>query len=374
MKSFKEIISIKPENSYPNDVFQEFSLISIDKKNSFPIGSYSYRIQKYPSDIDLLEEVIGCCSIDEVINEFVKHIQEIVQNILSKDLHFFMEVKAGVDQRFLIDLHNYENTMQIVNNLYKENLISEEEYNLILSAKDLFTIDEILRDHYVIRWSAEDILKGYKILPGETLITLAQAMKQKSKINIEIIGYVNGRFIDISNFFILGLKEPNGKIKVINLPQEIYDNFDEYFIRTLEEAIIKLSDDGEYFKVIKRMWSLARFQKDTRTISKLQKIITGDVSSLNQVKSDLGAIIKLYKKSFNPPNNLVIKELNEMKDRLSVNQMINGNELIKYNEVLDLAANLITDGNYEESVAYLENLMNIFKNKVNEKAKLFLQY
>lgn len=372
MESFKETISVKPENSYPDNVLQEFALISVDKKNAFPIGSYSYRIQKYPSDIDMLEEVIGCCSINEIVNQFVANLQQIIENILSAKNHYFMEVKAGLDDRFIIDYDNYENIVNQINNLYNENLLSTNEYQILSQYPDLEVIEDILRDHLIIRWTADEVLKGSKILPGGKMMTLQEAMKQKSKINIEIIAYVNDRFIDVSNFFILAMKEPNGDVKVINLSQDIYDNFDDYFVRTLKEAISDLLEKGEFFKVIKRMWSLARFEEDKETISRLKQIITGDISLLNQIKSDLGAIIKLYTKAFNPPNELVIKELEDMKDRLANNLLINKKDLVFLNNSLDQAVQLINSNNRIEVIKILDTLMQLFKDIVNGKAETFL--
>jgi hypothetical protein len=370
--SFTEVISTKPQSSYPEDILQEFALVSIDKKNSFPIGSYSYRIQKYPSDIDMLEEVVGCCSVSEVVNEFTKNLQKIVEILLSKQNHYFMEIKAGLDERFLIDMDNLENVINKVNELRKQELISNEEYQVIIDSQNLNEIDKILRDHYVIRWTADEVLKGEKLLPGGGMITLQQAMRQKSKINIEIIAYVNGRFIDVSNFFILVLNNPGGPEQVINLPQDIYDNFDDYFVGTLKDAIVDLLDEGEYFKAIKRMWSLARFEHDEGTIFNLKPIISGDVSALNQVKADLAAIIKLYKKSFNPPHELVIKELSEMKDRISNNLLIDRKDLDNHNQQLDKAIELMQANDLTSALTILEYLMKHFKEKVNSEAKKFL--
>jgi len=372
LDSFTEVISTKPRSSYPEDIIQEFALVSIDKKNSFPIGSYSYRIQKYPSDIDMLEEVVGCCSVNEVVNEFVKNLQKIVEILLSTQNHYFMEIKAGLDERFLIDMDNLENVINKVNELRKQELISNEEYQVMIDSQNLDEIDKILRDHYVIRWTADEVLKGEKLLPGGGMITLQQAMKQKSKINIEIIAYINGRFIDVSNFFILVLNNPGGPEIVINLPQDIYDNFDDYFVGTLKDAIVDLLDEGEYFKAIKRMWSLARFEHDEGTIFNLKPIISGDISALNQVKADLAAIIKLYKKSFNPPHELVIKELSEMKDRISNNLLIDRKDLDKHNQELDQAIELIQANDLPPALVILEYLMKHFKEEVNNHAKMYL--
>ena len=359
--SYSELVASKPKNSYPESALQEFALVSIDKESSMPIGSYSYRIQKYEADYDSLEEFISCCSKKEVVNEFVVGIQKTVENILTKPNHFFMELKAGLDERF-----NNPN----VRNLLRENLITEEEYNDIFEDPDL--MDEILRDHLILRWSADEIALGVKNLPGGGAITLQQAVSQKSKVNLEIISYVNGRFINVSNFFILIEITPNNEIKVINLPQEIYDDFDNYFITTLKQAIQELQEDGEWFKAIKRMWSLARYEKDYDTIGLLKDIITSDVSALNQIAADLSTLIKIFLKVPEPPIDLIAKEIDNMKNRIATNSLIENKQLDIWNKLIDVTVNDLINGQLQMALESIDFIEGKFKSIVNHEAEEFL--
>lgn len=71
------------------------------------------------------------------------------------------------------------------------------------------------------------------------------------------------------------------------------------------------------FKGVKRMWALSRFIGDKKSIEKLLPIISGDLSLLYQIKSDIDTLINLYYKVSVPPKASILTELDKMKDRLS---------------------------------------------------------
>src|SRR5579872_5351282 len=103
--NIRRFIQSKPSSSYPKKILDEIKLLSFSRdKTATPFGSFIYRIQKYPGDLDLVQEFTDCCNVDDVVTKFSKELQNIVKKINKKRLHYFSEVKAGIDERYDIDI------------------------------------------------------------------------------------------------------------------------------------------------------------------------------------------------------------------------------------------------------------------------------
>lgn len=395
---FENIIGTKPKSSYPDNVLKEFSLISVNEDKSMPIGSYSYRYARFPGDIDLYEQIDSCCTTETAINSFIREIKRIILNVINKPNHYFLEVKCGTDERFdLAKLLIFKNGRLIINNdfimainnLYNSNLLSEDEFKIIQDVINLSianraaqleyeTLVELLRKHLILRWNVEEILLEVKRLPGGELINLYDAIKQKSQINIEIITYFNGRFIDMSNFFVLVEHDEDGNIHMINLPQEYYTDFPNFFIEGLKSSVEKLyysKLNFNPFKMLKRIWSLAKFLKDKNMILKIVPFMSSNVGAINQIKNDLGTLVKIFKKVTYPQKELITKELSEMKDRVSNIIEYDDKFLLNFNKEIDNLISMINqiNPNNNEIINKLEELADIFANDVEQLTIRFLK-
>lgn len=382
---FQQIIANRPFESYPEDIKHELELLTINKDNYTIIGSASYKIQKYPSDLDLHEVIELCCNEDNVVNFFVRELKKIVKKVISKRTHYFIELKCGIDNRFFISPGEYNNGyfkldpdfFNHIKRLFNSGLISNEEAKLINNIKNMNNpgkleyeqLLKLLRDHYVIRWNAQEVIKGFKILPGKIKITLDECVRQKSQINIEIISLINGKFTDLSNFFILSYTDKDGNIYQINLPQESYTNFQEFLTDGLKSSIEKLwfsNLDYNPFKMIKRMWSLARITRDQNLIDKLLPIISSNISLASQIKSYLGTMIKVIEKVKSPPYISIIKELENMKTEITNILQIDNNEEISIDEQIDYIMK-----NYKKLTKFgITDILNNIKNKLEELVNL----
>lgn len=393
---FDRIISDKPESAYPDYIKDEIMLISINKDYSKIIGSASYKIQKYPGDIDIWEGIEKCCSKEEVIDFFVKNIKRIVRNILNKKNHWFMELKCGLDKRFDLNPGVYNHGYFIMDRgfvgqamlLFNAGLLSQDEIDEIIRIDKMGnsgqleyeTLKTLLRKHLVVRWSANEVLQGYKILPGNIQLQLEEAVSQRSQINIELIAVVNNKITDLSNFFVLAYRDSVGNVFMINLPQESYDDFTEFFKDNLKQSIEKLyysKLDFNPFKMVKRYWSYGRFTRDPNLIEKLLPIISSDIALASQLKSELGTIVKLLEKTknipccANVPMDILKKQLSTFKWRLS-NVMDISEELEeeiddRINETID--AQMIPN----DTINDLDDIKNKLENIINVKTIKYLK-
>jgi len=337
--SFDEIIAAKPESSYTEDALNEIRAISLDKDNWDLKGSYSFRASKYPSDIDVSDLLISCCDPDNTIKIFITKIQKIVSEALRAN-HWFLELKAGFDKRFKIKNNQMDELVQ----LHNTKLLSDDEftyiYNVIIKGYpdelERETVGKILREHYTLRWSANDVLTGYKILPGGVTVNLFDAIKESDIVNIELIEVINDKFTEISNFFFLLYYSSDGKVHTINVPQLSYDNFPLFFGNELKKNIAKLyfsKLEANYLKLAKRYFSYGRFFKDVQLVKAVYPLLNSNIGLAGQLKGELTTIEKLIESvDFNSiPIYILKKQLESIKSRLANVIEIPQDTLINFN-------------------------------------------
>ncbi len=330
-------------DSYTTKAIENIRLLSLNPEESVPFGSFIYKVQKYPGDIDILETYEDCCTIDQVVKKVAKKLQNIIKNIVSLRSHYMTEAKFGEDLRYdpSISIIGYldkgvyhlndktrENLVAYSDKLLNRDLITEEEYEIILAiverdfptAYDYDVLYNLFREHRVLRWNTKEVLQGYKILPENIKMKLEDALKMKAHVKIDMITNLNGKFIEMTNFFFLVVKKLDGKDYLINFHRE-YD--EDYLLHRSEtelpKEIEKLFFSKYYFnpfKGVKRIWALARHYKDYSMINKLKDFISGNISLLYQLKSEIGNIMLLLEKLKTYPKVGINNQIQDIKSRL----------------------------------------------------------
>ena len=139
--------------SYTPEIIKNIELLSFSDDGAVPFGSYPYKAQKFPGDIDLTEIFEECCNINQVIKKFAKKFQQIVGDIVKLRKHYMTEAKIGEDSRYdvgpkqigyldkgryLINENVKKDLRTLADLMYSDELISENEYeniNAIASKK-----------------------------------------------------------------------------------------------------------------------------------------------------------------------------------------------------------------------------------------------
>jgi hypothetical protein len=383
MLSNNYIFTDKPVTSYSANIIKEINLISYDKNESHPIGTFSYRSTLYPSDIDAFELIQECCDMNTVIILFLRKIQDIVKEILTKRNHWFLELKAGLDNRYNLDIGQLHNMQWLINpelhnnifTLYHNNLLSRKEYEILNSLitnnpgpKEYEILKKMLREHYILRWSAIEVLRGYKQLSGGIIKTLQNAFIDKSQINMELIVIINNKIVDISNFFAVEAIDNLGNVTVINLPQESHTDFENYFKENLKSSIEKLYYsilEPNYLKLAKRYFSYGRFTKNSVLINKVLPLLNSSIGLAGQLKSEIAVIIKLIEFTHGQhlPLNIIVNQLDNLKTRLSHVIEINNDTLTMLNELIQKAMDQINPINMIEFLSPIKKMLEELTNQ-----------
>ncbi len=397
--NFDRYLELLPGSTYPENVLDEINLLSVDLDNPPMIyGSYNYRTQKYPGDIDLLQKIKGK-SLNSVTKNFVREIKDIVRGIKKSsakgtiDSTFFSEVKAGLDDRYTVDIGpcNYgnwipnEDLLDITYGMTKKKLLTKKECDIVqttcnshhLPNQDFYDITkELFRNHAILRWSIGEILKGVKILPLNKKITLEKAVSIDSLVKIDVISEIDDKIVEITNNYYLSYGNtelqkslPIGPSLLIEIEKMYYSNM---FYNP--------------FKCLKRMYAWARTnpQENKELIIILSKYIGSNTSQIYQIKSEISTILLLFEKYDRIPYGGIWNQIDNIKQRLARIIEFNNNEINEYVKLIDKYLKL-TDYALEQNEEQLTNeqVKKIIKNKkelmeiletVEDKLKIKINY
>ena len=194
-----------------------------------PLGSFTFRIQQNPSDVDLNDRVPA--------DQFIHRLQSHIIQLLRTPRVWFSDFKMGIDNRFT-------------------------------------------GDQSKIRWSVEDILRGSvnwfgKVFKMEDLLT-------EPTIKLDIITFTDdSRFQEGSAFYFI----EDSKGNLINQAPD----FMEKLIEGLKKQIVEFLPT-KTFKGIKRAFSLARILKNEKWVNYLSQFIKSNLSRISQVIADIESI------------------------------------------------------------------------------------
>lgn len=324
MKQATAILRTKQYPSdYPSDAVQILDAMSLDN-NLTLVGSMSLRSQQYSGDYDGYEVVNSKGETQECLRKFRSAFQNTIKKLRGMPNTFIGDIKGGVvsDWRIINSntyigedkLYNYnavecrKKIDELLASKVLTNLEAKEAYSLI---KDKPTIPEFLLakeklKYHIVRWSVPEVLANYKKLRDGRVFTLEEAFHTDGITKLDVIGLVaNSRFTDFSVIYQFRC---NGRI--LN-PEPLNIR------RSLEESILAYKQEGNYFKVLKRIFALAKLLKDDKLIVELNPILNSDLGRLYHIVSDIGTLINLLDEHNKVPLNIIRFEIDQFISRLS---------------------------------------------------------
>jgi hypothetical protein len=134
-----------------------------------------------------------------------------------------------------------------------------------------------------IRWNMHDIM--------HKSVEFMKCILQKSTIKMDIVQYLNGRFIEISEVYYFNI---NGKTNYND------NEFDlSYIIHALETDRNELIREGNIFKALKREYRILELLgKNKKRRNKLQEIFNGPLGWLYYCISNINTLIVMHEQSF----------------------------------------------------------------------------
>lgn len=298
---------------FPDDVVRILSEMSFSQGKKIQVmGSAAKRELLYAADYDVVEVV----NIDNP-KEAVKGLQAIVRRLLKDKDVLLGDIKAGVIEEWMPVKGQIQKGKVVgysASELRKSlqtltPLLTPEEKKLRIpsspSPGQFLKLAKTLRIG-LVRWTPKCILDGFTTLRDGRKYTLEQAIQSPTITKLDITAYVeDARFVECSIIYVF---KQNGK--TLNK-----DPSEDSVSDSLRESILELDMDKQYFKMAKRIYSLAGVVGKPEAQRKLAPLFNSDVGRLYSIVSDMDTLKGLYEQGHRPDRQRIRDELDGFRVR-----------------------------------------------------------
>lgn len=152
-----------------------------------------------------------------------------------------------------------------------------------------------------IRWTVEQVLKGKQIM-DKHFHTLADCIRNPVLFKLDVVAFIDNRYTELSIIY-LYKKTPritNAELKT-QLKEEVAEKFNE----------------GMFYKMSKRIFSIVRLDEDTEMANKLLPLFNGDLGRLYSIISDLDVLVYLFEHKKHINKVRMNSELENIKARMA---------------------------------------------------------
>jgi hypothetical protein len=310
----------KLPQDYASDVLGVLRLMSFTNLRGLELmGSAELKAQLYAGDYDAYERV-QVRSLASTARKF----QSMIKKLLNSNLTYIGDIKMGSVEEWKVigdeariqngQVRGYEpkRIKAKVEALYNDTIISRQErdtaFAMLKSSITPYELLEIKRDlrFNILRWTPQEVLKGYKYLQDGRRFTLEEAITSPTIAKLDCISWVQGnRFTEFSVIyeFYKGKKLLNGEIKNV--------------LQVLKESTYQLYHEKNYYKMAKRLFSIARLERMTALIPILSNLFNGDLGRLYIIYGDLGTLEYMLENYSRLPRKKVEFELDQFRNRLA---------------------------------------------------------
>ena len=296
----RKVLEKRQRKDIPSDILSVIDVVTANL-DTLPVGTFKYKVFKFPSDVDLFENLEACCNYNKVKLELAGKIQSIIRDLQKHPNYLFSDFKAGYDNRFKIytgvitdKVEDYDpvTIRRDLNNLSVANLLTTTEHRNLLSLvkdrpsiKDVTRLNEELRKYWVLRWNPCELLRGYKILPGNYQLYLDVALTQGSIVKLDVIAPTDGRYVEVTDFYVIKQKDTRGNVKILS--EELHD-----YEQSLLEDVYKYYDI-KTIKAVKRLWMYLAYKQDTCDLNMFTPLFSSEIAYYAQVAADIEVALEL---------------------------------------------------------------------------------
>jgi len=348
-----------PDN-YPADAVRVLDAMSFGK-GLVLLGSMSLRSQQYAGDYDGFEVVKMKGTAATVLPRLRKRFQAMIRELQSMKNVWIGDIKAGVveDWRVInkaahvaggrVVGYHYAASKKVLHDLVAKKVITAKEAAAAgallkpsLSPEAFLAAKDDLKFH-IVRWSPKEVLANHKTLRDGSTMTLEQAFHTPGIAKMDTIGLVqNNRFTDFSVIY-----EFRANGTALN-PEKIDIE------TSLKEAIIAYKNKGNYFKLMKRYFALAKYKGNHKVIDRLAPVFNSDLGRLYHIIGDIGTLVSLLEDHTGVPLDVVRYEVEQFVNRLS--NVYSLDDYLKHEKVILRDIHMILGLPKEKLVKGLEGL------------------
>lgn len=343
--------------NYPDDITSIIDTMSFKGSEADIVGSMSLKSQQYAGDYDMFQKVnVSHTSSESAVKALVAEFQGIVKRLQAMRNVYIGDIKAGevADWNVLADPKGGLDRLSPF-----LTAAEKKEAEAVLRRGNRDEMEAVFKFH-IIRWDAQDIERGHVRLRDGRDFTLAEAFQQPALVKLDVVALVqNSRYTDFSiiyQFFHKG--------KVLNG----FETGSE--ISSLREDVSSYYHEGNYFKAMKRMFSIAKATQNTNMIERLNRLFNSDLGRLYSVLSDIGTLQYLLDNESNLPMERIRYELDQFRGRLANVYTVSGVDKVAEMAVDSPTSKSGLQRSLDEMAQSLEHLLSKAALKAGKAAKV----
>jgi len=305
---------------YSDEVLRVIRAMSLTGGKSVKlVGSYTLRNQVYAGDVDALE-FVRIKSVKEAVNR----LQTAAEEVVKIPLTYISDFKCGSIEEWRVvptsaiieegKVNGYERDpiLDKVKHLHDTKIIDTEQFAIAkrmlkptVNAVEFLALQKELR-YNVIRWSYKEIMAGHKVLQDGRKYTLEEGIQSPTITKMDVVSWISGNhFTDFEMIYELSLRG-----NVINKGLRDLD-------LAIKESILLMRKEGNYFKMAKRMYALARYYKYKHDLGPLNDLFIGDLGRLYGIFGDAASLKFLIENADTLPVEKIEMEIDQFISRLS---------------------------------------------------------
>lgn len=314
-----DILRKKSPKNITEEADKIIDTISFEEgKNASVLGSMAFRSRQYAHDFDLVQRS-SFTSFRSIRTNF----QTIIRNVINKRKLFIGDIKCGEVEDWIVIPELLEPQQFIrsravnkLERLIENGIVSRSEVPDIEIPENptigqLAKLKKELRFN-ILRWTPKEILNNKKTFRGRTF-TLEEALQTRGLFKADFVAIMSDNLLQ--EFNIVYDYRVEGFKLALSRP------FDP--VRALRDEIDAARENKQFFKMVKRQFSLASLlfdnpKKRNEAISLLKKsfnILNSDLGLLAQVVQDIETIQSLPEQDI--PKSTIKAEIANMINRLS---------------------------------------------------------
>ena len=296
------------------------------------VGSNQRRGMLFVSDYDILTELKGRAAT------LAKHFQNVMKQIDTK-LYYLIDFKSGLDKRLVYNFDEDDLTEYL-----KSPLIPKSYKKKILDSKGEERV-KLIRDLFILRWTRDDIIKGFIKLIDGTKYNLTEALQDDTVIKLDIIIPIGDRFAEVSEMYIFRQTTDDNK----SIIQSLADDIEKYRY-------------NNSMKALKRLYSIISLESpNDKRLPKLEAFFNSEYGLLNKVANDMDVLLLLTEKH-NIPFDKIVSNVQMLKENLALTSVASKRKILMLNK--------ITIKNYREII---NKMIEYLRGLINEPAKQLLR-
>lgn len=303
-------------NNYSSDIREVIDAMALNN-NVKILGSASIRSQLYFSDFDAFEIVNKKGNTEQLLKDIREKIQSNIKKLTAIPNTYITDFKIGVIDAWQIIPttatikkkkiigFNIDTARCTIDKLLADEIISPNEAKEAHSLlPNILTVPQFLQakaklKYHVIRWNVPEILSNKKVLRDGSTVCIEECL-ECGLTKLDVISFLVDKYTEFSCIYSIKI---NGKLlntEPINVKS------------SLEESIIAYMSEGNYFKVLKRIYSISKYNKDNKMIELLNPILNSSLGIMNLIVNDIDTILNMDNKNIT----LVKYEVDQFINRL----------------------------------------------------------